>query len=119
MNQQVKKMWVNALRSGEFVRGEGQMKLGDEYCPLGVLCELHRRNAGSNLQWVRDERHPMSEIYMYDGNTGVLPDVVTRWAGLGCDNNPFLDDNSYTVSMWNDSFHRKFEDIADAIEERL
>lgn len=44
MNPEVKALWLNALRSGEYQQGTGKLKQtygGDQrYCCLGVLCDL-------------------------------------------------------------------------------
>lgn len=38
MDAALKAKWTAALRSGEFKQGKGQLKNGDAYCCLGVLC---------------------------------------------------------------------------------
>lgn len=38
--QKARRMWVKALRSGKYTQGQGQLKTTDEYCCLGVLCDL-------------------------------------------------------------------------------
>lgn len=44
MKEEVKRQWVNALRSGKYIQGEGKLKQkmddGVVYCCLGVLCEI-------------------------------------------------------------------------------
>lgn len=41
MNPEVKKLWVEALRSGNFKQGRGFLQpTEDKYCCLGVLCRL-------------------------------------------------------------------------------
>lgn len=39
MKPEVKKKWVEALRSGKYQQGGGALRLGDRYCCLGVLAE--------------------------------------------------------------------------------
>ena len=36
------KQWVQALRSGEYHQGHGRLKNADEYCCLGVLCDIQK-----------------------------------------------------------------------------
>lgn len=36
----IKAKWVAALRSGTYVQGKTRLRFNDEYCCLGVLCEL-------------------------------------------------------------------------------
>ena len=40
MHQEVKQQWVTALRSGEYAQGNGHLRKDDEYCCLGVLCDI-------------------------------------------------------------------------------
>lgn len=69
-----KDLWLKALRSGEYKQGQTALRRGDEYCCLGVLCEV---------KGVR--RQPMvegSDLYEYSsgegniGSTGWIPDDV-------------------------------------------
>ena len=54
--------WVAVLRSGEYKQGRTQLKDGDTYCCLGVLCEI-------------------SGEYYSDG-AGDLSPEVQDWAGM-------------------------------------
>lgn len=40
MNQTIKEKWITALRSGEYKQGKDVLRSGDEFCCLGVLCDL-------------------------------------------------------------------------------
>lgn len=40
MNQEIKKLWVKALRSNEFKQGRGYLEKDNKYCALGVLSIL-------------------------------------------------------------------------------
>jgi hypothetical protein len=40
MDQALKKKWVTALRSGKYAQAQGSLKRGDNFCCLGVLCEV-------------------------------------------------------------------------------
>ena len=44
MNPDMKKKWVEALRSGKYVQGSGSLRYttysGAKHCCLGVLCEI-------------------------------------------------------------------------------
>lgn len=40
MNKEIKDKWVEALRSGNYKQGYGNLQTGDSYCCLGVLCEI-------------------------------------------------------------------------------
>jgi hypothetical protein len=46
MKAELKQKWVEALRSGKYVQGTGVLRTtADEYCCLGVLCDLVDRSA--------------------------------------------------------------------------
>lgn len=40
MKPELKRKWVAALRSGKYKQGTGELFYRDEYCCLGVLCEV-------------------------------------------------------------------------------
>lgn len=40
MTKYLKNKWIKALRSGDFKQTTGSLKTLDEYCCLGVLCEI-------------------------------------------------------------------------------
>lgn len=110
MKEEVKKKWVEALRSGEFTQAQGYLRIVEEgssprYCCLGVLCELMRREfpqLGNNLFF-----------------SHYLPQPVMEWSGL-TDHNPRVRsrEESHTLSNLNDH-GASFETIADLIEAQL
>jgi hypothetical protein len=38
--KKMKDAWVKALRSGEYVQGQGRLRKGDDFFCLGVACDL-------------------------------------------------------------------------------
>lgn len=75
MNPKVKKQWLKALRSGEYNQGRGALVEDNNFCCLGVLCNLHA------------EANPGMEGAYYDDGyymeqNGHLPQAVADWAGL-------------------------------------
>lgn len=40
MDAKLKEDWVKALRSGEYKQGIGKLRERDEFCCLGVLCQV-------------------------------------------------------------------------------
>jgi hypothetical protein len=76
MNKQVKKLWVKALRSGEYVQTTGRLRgKNNSFCCLGVLCNLHAQAHPETAK-----RQTLRGKYM--GHDGVLPREVMNWAGL-------------------------------------
>ncbi len=57
MNQRIKEMWVKALKSDEYIQGQGALrKVMDGitgHCCLGVLCDIHSKETGG--VWVEGE----------------------------------------------------------------
>lgn len=84
MRQEVRDEWVAALRSGDYKQGTGALRTteddGDQYCCLGVLCELavkHQVIPAAELDgnlWTYGQGDDTSEAY--------LPDAVQQWAGV-------------------------------------
>lgn len=117
MNQEVKEIWVKALRSGKYIQGKERLRnVTDNYCCLGVLCDLHREMTDSSI-WTRS----LSGDFLY-GNDGaksstVLPGIVMNWAGLN-DENPEITIMGTTLAHMNDD-GVSFEEIADIIEQEF
>lgn len=44
MNQEIKKQWVEALRSGKYEQGQGRLDYEGKQCCLGVLCKIAPEN---------------------------------------------------------------------------
>jgi hypothetical protein len=114
MSPDVKKLWIDALLSGEFEQGKHTLQTTDgKYCCLGVLCEVYRRETGRG-EW-KSHASPCGAYFEVDGHKGrgVLPDPVMAWAGLR-EENPVIDD--VTLARWNDSRDASFKGIANLIE---
>lgn len=114
MNADIKAQWVQALRSGNYVKGLGNLKAEYvdglvRYCCLGVLCELspvEGLTVGRQTEW--------------DTHATYLPPSVQQWAGLDTGNPKvsYMSGES-TLADVNDRTDSTFEDIADLIEAHL
>lgn len=117
---QAYKLWIAALRSGEFVQGHGRLKRllpffdsREEYCCLGVLCELAHRDGGP--AWTRPGESEVRPLFTnksfaaFNGAAGYLPPPVSKFMKLA----PW--EEKTLVSM-NDSGRASFTKIADHIE---
>lgn len=114
MNKRIKRLWVAALRSGEYKQGHGQLRRRkDTFCCLGVLCNIHAQEHPDIAAKQKNQN-----VYM--GEDGLLPDAVMRWAGLRQDNPELLNEKEQLVCLaeLNDN-GVKFSKIADLIEKRL
>lgn len=117
MNPEIKKRWLEALRSGKFKQGRGQLRDSrDQLCCLGVLCELA----------VQDGVIPEAQLdegfykYMSEGLAHYLypPQSVADWAGLP-QTNPRAVSTNQALSVLNDGRHYTFAHIADIIEKEF
>ncbi len=72
MRHDVKQKWIEALRSGKYEQGKEQLRVGNTYCCLGVLCDLYGRE--HNIGWKSDNT--------FQGDLMALPNEVMKWAGL-------------------------------------
>ena len=112
------KLWVKALRSGEYKQCTQFLHIagsdGDEFCCLGVACDLYIKE-GNELE-VKRNPYDAPHTVRYNEITSVLPREVRDWLGLrsedGLYNAPIQD---RTLVGDNDN-GKTFEEIADIIE---
>jgi len=143
MNPEIKALWVNALRSGEYQQGKLLLKpTKNTFCCLGVLCDLAVKAKAEGVAW-GDPHYPTQDgeaIYYDDPDSygdsmyedSELPYPVMRWAGLMSEN-PHVeivyaekenDDNItesqvLTLAALNDEHNYTFQQLADLIERQL
>ena len=110
MNQEIKKKWVDALRSGDYDQTKGCLQDNNGFCCLGVLSDIHSKETKTN--W--EKRRGTNSIY-YIEKYGTLPTEVIEWSGLK-DYSPMTSKGSL-VSL-NDQ-GKEFPEIADIIESEL
>ena len=104
------KQWVAALRSGEYMPGIGRLRsLYDEYCPLGVLCQLYYKATGK----LKPVPSGMVGSYYFGSTCCSLPVEVRDWAGLRTCSGDFHGNNMIGL---NDADGKSFPEIADLIE---
>jgi len=104
MKPEIKAQWLAALRSGDYQQGRSLLHYEDQFCCLGVLCDLYAKDTGNT--W---KRH--GSVCTMHGLDGTLPLQVQEWAGLKYPNPMGLagrNDNGAT-----------FEELAEVIEENL
>lgn len=116
MNKNIKKLWVEALRSGDYEQAKFDLRKKDKlngqivgYCCLGVLTDIYCNKKGSDFDRVAKKR-------------SYLPVSVSKWAGFGGNDNPSVAGNS--LAALNDGAHgsgkqKSFVEIADLIEAHL
>lgn len=112
MNQEIKKLWVEALRSGRYQQTKKRLRDEDGFCCLGVLCEVYREQTGIG-QWKDGKYFETSRTNDTDGHG--LPEAVQEWAGL---DDPLPNAGAYRL-YWENDNRADFPAIAKMIEENL
>lgn len=115
MNPEIKKMWVDALESGEYKQSNNELRNSLGFCCLGVLCDLHEKATGKHF-WNLD----MWNDFRYFGESGILPIEVIQWSGVQ-DFNPSIEyeGEERDLAGLNDDARLSFKQIAAIIKEQL
>ena len=109
------KQWVEALRSGKYKQGRGQLRFKNEYCCLGVLCDISKLGKWVSQDGFCDYEYTTSSSQ--DSCTSSLPSPVMEWANLRSVLGRFNPrKNSTTLVKINDDRGKSFVEIADIIE---
>jgi hypothetical protein len=119
MKRNIAKQWAAALRSGDYKQGRFQLRRGDQFCCLGVLCNLH---AQAHPKIAAQQRRP----HVYMGQKAYLPAEVIKWAGIQTGDDPMLPKLPtkatkvqgavrYFTSL-NDAHRLSFDKIADLVD---
>lgn len=112
MNKDVKELWLTALRSGEYEQGHGNLRNGDKFCCLGVLCDLAVKHSGLPIEVMLANGRLMGydECFIYP------PTSVIIWSGIESFNGRFtVNGKEDFLDVLNDS-EFSFAQIADVIE---
>lgn len=139
INVELAKVWVDALRSGDFNQTDGRLGRVDNegnesFCCLGVLCELVAADGTisrsvSDKYWDEDDYHEIQ----FEGASGMPGEsVIKTFFGEDASfDSPRLwevdlpeslvdkygsEQQTIGLSDLNDSDHLSFDQIADAIE---
>lgn len=131
MNPDIKALWVDALRSGDFEQSDKKLHVwnqdGDEmFCALGVLCAVAVDNGVDipvvdycyeESDWLDGEPEHMAGCYVYDDQTELLPTAVMAWAGLDTPS-AYIEGLDASLVTIND-IGTPFTEIANLIERHL
>lgn len=114
MNQEIKKKWVDALRSGEYKQGTEHLKKDGCFCCLGVLMDIYKKENGE--EWTGEEQK-------FDG---ILSTEIVEWSEVeSSDPKLFYSEKilplgrKREITHLNDSKKLSFEQLADLIEQQL
>jgi hypothetical protein len=116
MNKRIGKIWIEALRSGEFSQVEEVLKSSHGHCCLGVLCELYTKETEQQVFNKLDDGQ-YSRIDNSDDED--LPDFVRDWAGMKSNHGvlPEIHPFNSLAEMNDDGID--FNEIANVIEEQM
>jgi len=112
------KKWFEALRGGKYRQGRYRLRRGNEYCCLGVACDLYAKDKGD--KWVKVNL--IKRTFRFLKETHVLPRKVKEWFGLnstaGLFKNGLTLDGVYETTLINvnDTTECSFPQIADLID---
>lgn len=102
------KLWVKALESGKYKQCRGALNKikTNGFCCLGVACDLyHKKVTKLKIEEDGNERE-------FNGEIGILPEVVRDWLGLRHKNGMYFED---TLTDKNDN-GASFKQIAKIIK---
>lgn len=125
------KSLIKALRSGNYIQGKGQNRIENQYCCLGVGCDIFHKETGRG-EWVEKQGYDGVDYFKIEiRETGyVLPKEVKAWYGFESDNPVVIippkyrhevlemiegDSAQLNLGTLNDSFFN-FDQIADVLE---
>lgn len=120
MKAEVKQAWLEALRSGEYKQGQDWLRDGDQFCCLGVLCDLYIRAHAADSEW---RLRRVGPLFSVEGEVKLPPESVIDWAGL-VERDPYVRIEGGPVegcalAYLNDDLGMTFAEIADIIEHAL
>lgn len=76
MHKEIADKLSAALTSGEYGQAKLTLRAADDYCCLGVLCDLYRKEVDPTAEWY-------GSVFL--GEANVLPREVQEWAGMRSD----------------------------------
>lgn len=120
-NQEIMREWVAALRSGDYLQGRGRLKTDNQYCCLGVLCDIAVKHGVLPQPIVHETpgTDGVHTIALYGAGAILMPPgVVNKWADIPSALDYFKLNglHSRDLASMNDN-GKSFAEIADLIEE--
>jgi hypothetical protein len=127
MDAEVKKIWVEALRSGDYKQTEGQLKDTFGFCCLGVLCDVYAEKVlKQEPHWIPPyEDTEEKGINFFSEDAESLPWQLAKALNLDSSRKikgPFDEESRCVQDVLadlNDTRAWDFKQIADFIEENL
>jgi hypothetical protein len=107
MDATLKAKWLEALRSGKYAQTSGQLRLGNCFCCLGVLCDIFNpkgwdtpKNSSYSYEWFYgegpDESREVGVLpHAFRISSGISSDLQDRLISLNDDGAPFSEIAAY------------------------
>jgi hypothetical protein len=115
---EIAELWAQALESGEYDQGAGQLvrrtsaHTPPQYCCLGVLCDLANK-AGVKGGQIDNKLYGWN----FGTNGATLPEIVIEWAGMNSPGGDFMDEGDLDVLISRNDDGDSFTEIAAIIRE--
>lgn len=78
MKKSIATRWVKALRSGKYTQGKTALKDGDDFCCLGVLCDIYDKSG-----WSKNDNYKRCDQGLHKS--------VLKWSGMTTHSNATID----------------------------
>lgn len=102
-------LWLNALRSGQYQQGFGRLKEGNNFCCLGVVCDLAAKDGGKHWRYI--DLNEIHGVHGIDPFEAFPPDNISEFL-FGKE----WRDICEFIATKNDSTRYNFNKMADLIE---
>lgn len=102
MDPKLKRRWVRALRSRKYKQGREQLRDGNKFCCLGVLCDLvpGRKWADTGAVTIRSSRY-FSTAPSFLVENGAQENLIAMNDGSRGDANPIGTKRTFaTIATW-------------------
>ena len=107
MTKELKKKWLDALRSGEYTQGRGRLRYANQYCCLGVLCDV------VGYEWKEKEKNC---FYSIAGTNWIKNEEIREELGLSQE----VQEKCYNMNDGTSGYKKhSFKKIADWLEKNL
>lgn len=121
MDAEIKKLWQDALLSGDYKQGAGCLRNNEDgYCCLGVLADIYIKRQDS-IKWEQEnnlEYFKNKYVITGLGNTrpwSYLPSEIAMWSGLNDENPSVMIDGEKTFLAVKNDAGASFKEIAELI----
>lgn len=113
VKKEIKTLWTEALRSGEYDQGSGCLKKEDctpKFCCLGVLTDLYRKD--KDVSWEEATEMARGDEYNLTEATSYMPECVASWAGFLESELSDQGDDGLDVELIPEEWDREKADVA-------